>query len=225
MNKTFKQFLIELETKTPNMPEFDTDAAKAQIEKLMKNPKHVFQGAGYQGYVYSDDQVPGEVNRVADKSDATTKFLRYLHDNPQLQNNQFMPKIKRVIDIDSDVPTFVLEHLYSITGTPFSVDVLNQVLNQYFTRFPNIYNSETNSVNYQLMADKIAEYITHCIDYDNMDIIRDPALKEAILIIKKAYAALQRGRTLKIDIKHDNIMWRKNGDVPHLVITDPLWSF
>lgn len=232
MKKTFKQFLLEIQDiqnsvsyqKNIKLPDSASDKTIRHIKNITNNPKVIPKGSGSQGYVYQHDDPnkQGEVVRVSDKYEATTIYLRYLYDNPELQSNPFFPKIKQAIRPNSDVPSYVIEQLYDVVDSPIGFNMLHTLIKKYFTTHQTLAKYEMSD--YYFVTSIFAEIIEDSIKFNDYKEIKDPQLKQACQIINKLYVdLLRKDPDTRVDIHTGNIMWRITKFGPQLVITDPLW--
>lgn len=231
MKQSFKQFLLEIEdiddpdrtpgyTQMNKYPDYASNKLRKHIDNINQNPKNKYVGSGVQGYVHKTDD-PMQMDRVtrtADRDEAGTMYLKFIHEHPQLANNPFFPKVLDATQPDSDVPSYHVEKLYPIDAPAISKEYKDALMKKYFVM--SDVSDSNDPVEY---AKDIAHEISSAVSYGERN-VRDPMLKQAIILIRRIKAIFAKtGMNPIVDIHSGNIMWRMTNKGPQLVITDPLF--
>lgn len=196
----------------------DVDLAHAVHEVRKKSPTHQFLNAGINAYVgkHNTPHAANEVERVSSADDATVAYLRAIAFNPTIQQNPYIPRILKQ-QIKNQIAHFTVERLYDfehpMVGTEDTLRALNE---RIFVRPLTLTFSKKLTVRSPviLIAGAI-ENITAKMEFEK---IADPQLVEALKFICDIKDRLEAD----LDIHDGNIMWRITGNMPQLVITDPL---
>lgn len=231
MKQTFKQFLLEIEDiddpdRTPSIgslkkhPDYASNKLRKHIDNINKNPNLKYVGSGVQGYVHKTDD-PSQLDRVtrtADREEAGTMYLKFIYEHPQLKQNPFFPRVLDVTRPNSDVPSYHIEKLYPIDSPAISKEFKDALMKKYFIM--SDVSDHEDPIEY---ARDLAFEISSAVTYGELN-IKDPQLKQAVLLIRKIRSILAKtGLNPRIDIHRGNIMWRMTNLGPQLVITDPLF--
>lgn len=207
-------------------------------EYTSANPKNKLVsviGSGAYASAIEHDHHPSEVIKISNKiadldNDGYFKFVSAITKNNRLQNNPYLPKIYKIKiyttepSIKENTGYFYVIHMEKL----FSLhDLGNKEIEMltdkmFFTVSSKIDkehgdSSSKRAIFVQTIDDAIKNISNHNAGTVN---IKDPLLKQAILIIKK----ILKNRNFGNDIHGRNIMIRRTSVGPQLVITDPLSS-
>ena len=202
-------------------------------------------GTGAQGYVQSLKTKPNKVVKIAlmVDNDAYEQFIRVVS---KYQNNPYFPIIYSVkkypinkmspqdhIDLISKVHgdpdnykysqgmldqikwvvVVVMERLFPVIG-PISQVIYKQLLKLYGSIGQEMYNKK-ESLNqlFWILNDPI----------ELTKVLRstpDPQFKNALRLLRPLLSNIRH----MSDMRRDNIMYRKIGNVPQIVFVDPIWN-
>lgn len=185
-----------------------------EVAKQRKAPNHQYVGSGASAYV-GRTATPHEMDRVqrtAPEKEGGMIYLRAIANMPDAHNNPFLPRVHATPAGDGGIATYQMERLVAFQSRKIikNEPLIESLWEQYFT---------IPFSNHDDIASEITNNLDDIVCYDqNTEIIRDPALREALLMIAK----LARTHNLSADIHSENVMWRMTGNMPQLVITDPL---
>ena len=81
------------------------------VKNLRTNKQHKYLGSGSYAYVgTNDDENFGDVHRVAGVDDGGSMYLQYLADHPDIADNPFFPRVRKVEKAD-DMQVSIVERL------------------------------------------------------------------------------------------------------------------
>lgn len=193
-------------------------------------------GNGMYAAAIEHENHPGEVTKVSSQIDDLNRdgYFRYVSNivkNDRIQSNPYFPKIYK-IKIYKTEPTntansayfytMQMEKLYSVKElsedeVEMLMDKMFHITHSYKTGQENDHTPNVRdmiaTIDYAISSGfKKVKSVNHSTN------LKDPHLKQAILIIKK----LVRNSGLTNDIHGGNLMFRRTSVGVQLVITDPL---
>jgi hypothetical protein len=189
-----------------------------EVKKARSMPDHEKMGTGKNAYVYRNNNPHqlDNVTRISSTLDGSVVYLKSVMRDSSLHNNPFFPRVLGMDKTPKDISSFKLERLYESSNTRITGDdkelFILSAWERYFTVPPPV------SRKYPVVSEMV-EVINDVCHGDDVNIIRDTDLAEAIAYIQKLVKA---NPSLLIDLHDGNVMWRITGNMPQLVITDPL---
>lgn len=189
---------------------------KRAISRLRKEPNHEYMGSGTSAYVgrTNDPHSQDSVTRLSSPRSGGSVWLQTIASQPGLYNNPFLP---RVIKVGKQSPTqrIVVERLVPLNAPKIIGNILlmKSLWEMYFTvDFPA--DEELRYLDGYFAG--VISGVAH--GDDPMDHIRDADLAQAIQLIQ----TIRKQTKFFLDLHERNMMWRITGNMPQLVITDPL---
>jgi hypothetical protein len=190
------------------------------IRKAREVPGHEHVGTGANAYVYKNTspQSMDSVNRISSIKDPTSKYLQTIANTPDLHNNPFLPRIHEVRSLSKRTREVQMEKLYPLNLKALTEDKEQRLLRSIWEQYLNEDYDRNNAylTPFEVM-NNLAMHIHMALKNANYSRIKDEQLIEALEFIRQFV-----GEEAKPDIHGGNLMWRITGNMPHLVITDPL---
>lgn len=190
-------------------------AFQKEIERRRRrhpNRKHL--GSGLFSYV-DQDQSPHEMDNVSrvhsDPNDGSLAWYSIIADNPQLSSNPYLPKVRAKVKA-GDYPEFVVEKLYPMSTFKYNSPILRSILSRALGDYPGPEFIPTVTGGAFIQA--IREYIVMGLQ----DPDADPQFQQMVDLLQN----IVKNSNYRFDIHYGNIMFRITGNVPQLVIVDPL---
>lgn len=212
-----------------NLP--NPDRNKRAKNKLIK-----VLGSGLYANVIQNDNHPNEVTKISNAIDSLSKdgyflFLTSIVKNERLQSNPYLPKIYNIkIYKNADSKYYyvlTMEKLFPVRQlNDHEVEaILDRAFHIKGSKKSGNHNQSDpmrillTSIDSALMAPK--EFYLDSVknqSANSMTNIKDPSLKQALMIIKKF---IRDDKAIN-DIHDGNVMFRRTSVGAQLVITDPL---
>lgn len=188
------------------------------IKKARDVPSHKHLGTGANAYVYQneDPQEIGNVKRISATTDPTSKYLQTILSTPDLHDNPFLPRVHEVKRPSKKTVEIQMEKLYSSMASPLVNDDEQLMLRALWERYFNRPYPEPQ--NYKFIVVALVKILNSAVEENHYRFIKDPQLVEALQFIR----AFMLKNKAHPDIHYGNVMWRITGNMPQLVITDPL---
>lgn len=187
------------------------------VKNLRTNKQHKYLGSGSYAYVgTNDDENFGDVHRVAGVDDGGSMYLQYLANHPDIADNPFFPRVRKVEKAD-DTQVSIVERLLPFkTETVYSNGPLIRAI---WKRYFNITIEEAFHEYGGSFQHAIPYVLRKALIHNNTKEIKDEMLIDAI---HKLIAIAEELGDVEYDLHQGNIMWRMAGYQPQLVFTDPL---
>lgn len=201
---------------------------KAAERLRAEEPDHKYVDSGSYAYVSRRD-TPHDMDhviRLSPKKDASAMYLKAVYE-AGLHNNPFLPRLLARPKTSGNVQTAQIERLVPFR-TPKIMDNRELMLSlweQWFTNRPteriqNNIDSELEQWTHEF-SEETSGFMNDYISRGSNKYIKDQDLKDALDFI----VALRKKHQLLEDLHPGNLMWRITGNMPQLVITDPLQTF
>lgn len=186
------------------------------------SPKRVGQvkKIGQAGLPALSGSVPRLVSNVSD--DAYLSYLKMVDDyNKSGKDNSYFPKIYNLkifrkpdgtLDYNID-----MEKLLKLGYEPINNNEMQ--MHALYKKLFKTAGTEEDDPAFDVSGHGIYIELSRIIDDGNFGLIRDAKLKEALMMIE---SLLKSNRKFRWDIHPGNIMWRITGNIPQLVIIDPI---
>ena len=193
-------------------PERRAAITRREEERARATKKTQAVGAGAAAYVHAptDERQLNKVHRVTHQGEATAVYLNKIAKSRIASANPFFPKVYAT-RTKSGTVTHTIERLVPFNTIAKNTELLESLREQYFDRDLMYRAAPEDFVNAIRLVFRKPEYA------------KDPMLKQAVeFIIHLKQELKDRGQEATVDIHVGNIMWRLTGNIPQLVITDPI---
>lgn len=202
---------------------------------VQKDPTKRIKGVGSGAFVYQnigDDHSKDEVSRISLAKDPHNLFAWMVkHKTPN--NNPYLPRILDVAQGPDGTAHTTMEPLAKMVSvssgrvvrTDTRMATCDMIIHQAHTWFNEPLASKLIAAVEAVDDDnwKAAMRLCRALDdaFDHPELVADENLKAALATIRQV---LNMNRDFVTDFLPGNIMWRITGNIPHLVLSDPLAS-
>jgi hypothetical protein len=201
-------------------------SVKNAAEKLRASePDHEYVGSGVAAYVgrQNNPHQMDRVTRLGPKKDGAGFYLKAVH-QAGLHNNPYLPRLLARPKVSGNVQTAVIERLlpFNTPKIAGNRELMMSLWDNWFKYQPpgHLLNA-TDKVFAREIGDSVSMILNDAVSRGQYASIKDDDLIAALQFIQQ----LMEQHKLEEDIHSENIMWRMTGNMPQMVITDPLTGF
>lgn len=215
----------------PDAPYLKRKGPKSVINAANKlraeESDHKYVGSGTYAYVGRRD-TPHDMDRVTrlgPKADGSAHYLKAVQ-SAGLHNNPYLPRLLARPKTSGNVQTAQIERLLPFRTPKIitNTELMESMWDMWFTTpLPStvrVVLDKPEEFAFDF-PDEVSVVLNDYLSRGGNSHVKDQQLKEALNFI----IALMKKHNLAEDLHPDNMMWRMTGNMPQLVITDPVQTF